>query len=87
MKTCHKRKPKERTENLVDVWLCVPCVSEKETERGESCSICAFIMHILGGLTGIIVTVAAVHHQLIATSIAYCCRRKTFKVFLKAFLH
>lgn len=57
MKTCHKRKAKKnkRTENLVDVWLCVPRVSEKEPERGEGCTICAFIMHIFGGLTGIIV--------------------------------
>ena len=48
-----KGNPKyKRTEHLVDVWLCVPCVKEKQTETGEGCTLSAFIIFILGASTG-----------------------------------
>lgn len=65
MKMCHKRRPKKKKKEQKS-WLMSGCVCHVSLCRGiegEGCTVCAFIIHILGSLTGIVVTVAAVHHQ------------------------
>lgn len=71
MKTCPKRKPKKTPQKRQKIWLMSGCVCHVLVRRrqrgGDVCTLWAFIMHILAGLKGIKVTVAAVHHHLIAT--------------------